>query len=132
MHQLAGRIIDVNQQRAVRPAILKPPVLRAIELDQLAAAAPAVTRLIGPWAASIAVLPESFLDHPPAPRLVRNGHLVPLGQILDRQGRTDILVVPAYKADRKITRPHFSPYSSHRLQSSACSPPYTTHNYLCT
>src|SRR3546814_2804181 len=32
MHQLAGRIIDVNQQRALRPAILKPPVLRAIEL----------------------------------------------------------------------------------------------------
>src|SRR3546814_17737758 len=87
MHQLAGRIIDVNQQRALRPAILKPPVLRAIELDQLAAAVPAVTRLIGPWAASIAVLPESFLDHPLAQRLVRNGDLVPLGQILDRQGR---------------------------------------------
>src|SRR3546814_17358290 len=71
MHQLAGRIIDVNQQRALRPAILKPPVLRAIELDQLAAAVPAVTRLLGPGAASIAVLPRYFLDHPLAQRLVR-------------------------------------------------------------
>src|SRR3546814_719880 len=107
MHQLAGRIIDVNQQRALRPAILKPPVLRAIELDQLAAAVPAVTRLIGPWAASIAVLPESFLDHPLAQRLVRNGDLVPLGQILDRQGRTEIMVVLADKAENLIAQLRF-------------------------
>src|SRR3546814_7597164 len=79
-------------------------LLRAIELDQLAAAVPAVTRLIGPWAASIAVLPESFLDHPLAQRLVRNGDLVPLGQILDRQGRTEIMVVLADKAENLIAQ----------------------------
>src|SRR3546814_12505088 len=86
MHQLAGRIIDVNQQRALRPAILKTPVLRAIELDQLAAAVPAVTRLIGPWAASIEVRQESILDHHLAQCLVRNDDLVSHGQIHDSKG----------------------------------------------
>src|SRR3546814_8273748 len=107
MHQLAGRIIDVNQQRALRPAILKPPVLRAIELDQLAAAVPAVTRLIWPWAESIAVIPEYFLDHPIAQRLVRNGDLVPLGQILARQGWTEIMVVVAVKNEKQNAKIHF-------------------------
>src|SRR3546814_15718690 len=86
MHQLAGRIIDVNQQRALRLAILKPPVLRAIELDQIAAAVPAVTRLIGPWGARLAVLPRSFIDNPLAKRLVRTGVQVQLGPTPDAQG----------------------------------------------
>src|SRR3546814_18201768 len=50
---------------------------------------------------------ESFLDHPLAQRLVRNGDLVPLGQILDRQGRTEIMVVLADKAENLIAQLRF-------------------------
>src|SRR3546814_20827658 len=50
---------------------------------------------------------ESFLDHPLAQRLVRNGDLVPLGQILDRQGRTEIMVVLADKAVNLIAQLRF-------------------------
>ena len=32
MHQPAGRIVDEHQQGALRPAILEPPVLAAIDL----------------------------------------------------------------------------------------------------
>jgi len=36
LHQSARRIIHKSQQRARRAAILKPGVLRAVDLDQLA------------------------------------------------------------------------------------------------
>ena len=65
MHQLAGRVVDIDQQSALRPATLKPPVLRAIDLDQLAATVPTVTGLVRTRAASIAVL----LRHEKPPRL---------------------------------------------------------------
>src|SRR3546814_12023830 len=50
---------------------------------------------------------DLFLDHPLAQRLVRNGDLVPLGQILDRQGRTEIMVVLADKAENLIAQLRF-------------------------
>ena len=59
VHQLAGRIVDEHQQRALRSAILEPPVLRAIDLDQLATTIAAVARLIGPWPTSPSVSPPA-------------------------------------------------------------------------
>jgi hypothetical protein len=38
-------------------------MLRAIHLNQLAAAVPPVPGLIRPWTAGIAILPETRLDH---------------------------------------------------------------------
>ncbi|RKF33374.1 hypothetical protein BCY88_09945 [Paraburkholderia fungorum] len=34
-HQPAGRVVDEHQQRARRRAFLKPPVIAAVNLDQL-------------------------------------------------------------------------------------------------
>src|SRR3546814_2906562 len=65
---------------------------------------------ISDWSSDVCssdLLPESFLDHPLAQRLVRNGDLVPLGQILDRQGRTEIMVVLADKAENLIAQLRF-------------------------
>src|SRR3546814_15616246 len=65
---------------------------------------------ISDWSSDVCssdLLPESFLDHPLAPRLVRNGDLVPLGQILDRQGRTELIVVLADKAENLIAHLRF-------------------------
>lgn len=58
MHQFAGRIIDIDEQGALLPAILKPPVLRAVDLDQLAPAIPAIARLVGTRAPRVTVLPK--------------------------------------------------------------------------
>src|SRR3546814_3447335 len=51
VHQLTGRVVDIDEQGALRPAILKPPMLRTVDLDQLAAAVPTIARLIGARAA---------------------------------------------------------------------------------
>ena len=44
--QLASRIINENQKRAFGTAILKPPMVRAINLHQLAKALTAIARLM--------------------------------------------------------------------------------------
>ncbi len=46
MHQGAGRVVDEDEQGAGRSAILEPVMIRAIDLDQLAIAFPAQTRLM--------------------------------------------------------------------------------------
>ena len=45
-HQGAGRIIDEDEQGAGIAAFLKPPVIRAVDLDQLAEAFPTQPRLV--------------------------------------------------------------------------------------
>lgn len=45
-HQPAGSVVDESQQRAGRPAILKPGVLGAVNLHQLANAVAAPARLV--------------------------------------------------------------------------------------
>src|SRR3546814_3261347 len=34
VHQLTGRVVDIDEKGALRPAILKPPMLRTVDLDQ--------------------------------------------------------------------------------------------------
>ena len=36
MHQAAGGVVDIDQQRALQPAILEPPVLGTVDLYQFA------------------------------------------------------------------------------------------------
>src|SRR5438105_8082602 len=45
MHQPARRVVDVDQQRALRSARLEPPMVRAVDLDQFANAIPTVALL---------------------------------------------------------------------------------------
>src|SRR4029077_14844658 len=46
MHQPARRVVDIDQQRALRSAPLEPPMLRSVDLDQLANAIPTMPRLM--------------------------------------------------------------------------------------
>src|ERR1041384_7259320 len=69
MHQPARRIVDKHQQRALRPAILKPPMLAAVDLNQLADALAPRTGLMNPFQALLAINPQPLPDHPLAPRL---------------------------------------------------------------
>ncbi len=63
VHQFAGRIIDIDEQGALRPAFFEPPVLRAIDLDQLAATIPTIAWLVGARAPGVTILPKTCLDH---------------------------------------------------------------------
>src|SRR3981189_3594724 len=45
MHQAAGGVVDVDEQGALRSAALEPPVLRPVNLHQLAKTIPPVPRL---------------------------------------------------------------------------------------
>src|SRR3546814_2320113 len=35
VHQLTGRVVDIDEQGALRPAILQPPMPRTVDLDQI-------------------------------------------------------------------------------------------------
>ena len=45
-HQAAGRVVNKHQQRAGRRALLKPAMIAAVDLDQLAQARTPISRLV--------------------------------------------------------------------------------------
>jgi hypothetical protein len=72
MHQAAGGIVDIDEQRALRPAILEPPVLGTIDLHKL-------TQAIAPSAGLMNTLETVF---PPNPNI---GGDHPLSQCLNAE-----------------------------------------------
>ena len=64
MHQPAGRVIDKHQQGALRPAVLEPPMLAAVDLHQLADALAPRPRLMNPPLPLPAIQPQPVGDHP--------------------------------------------------------------------
>jgi hypothetical protein len=64
MHQPAGRVVDEHQQGALRPAILEPPMLAAVDLHKLADAVAPRARLMDPLLPLLAISPNASLDHP--------------------------------------------------------------------
>src|ERR1700676_1204966 len=90
MHQPAGRVVDENEQRALRPAILEPPMLAAIDLHQLTDAFAPVTGLVNALQALLAVEPQPIRDHPFAHRLAAENDLMQLAKLLSRQCRAEI------------------------------------------
>src|SRR3954465_6669268 len=101
MHQPAGRVIDEHQQRALRPAILKPPMLAAVDLNQLANALAPRTGLVNPFQTLLAVDPQPIRDHPLAQRLPTESDPVQLAQLLRRQGRAEIPITLANDRQRR-------------------------------
>src|SRR3954449_8352040 len=101
MHQSAGGVIDEHQQGALRPAILKPPMLAAVDLNQLADALAPRTGLVNPFQALLAVDPQPIRDHPLAQRLPTESNPVQLAQLLRRQGRAEIPITLANDRQRR-------------------------------
>src|SRR5271169_5525956 len=95
MHQPAGRVVDEHEQRALRPAILKPPMLATVDLHQFAGAFAPVARLMNALQALLAIEPQPSLDHPKAKGLAAENDPVQLAQLLGRQGRAEIPVALA-------------------------------------
>src|SRR5215472_1465685 len=84
LHQPARRIIDERQQRAPRSAVLKPGVLRAVNLHQFAQAIAPPAWLVRDGKTMSTVLPQPIGDHPTAQGLARDRATVMLSQLLRR------------------------------------------------
>src|SRR5260370_15716167 len=63
MHQPARRVIDEHQQRALRAAVLEPPVLAAVDLHQLADALAPMARLMDALPSLLAIKQDLYLCH---------------------------------------------------------------------
>lgn len=64
MHQAAGRIIDADEQGALRAAVFEPPMLRAIDLDELTDTVATMARLVHRLEPLPAIAPDPVGDHP--------------------------------------------------------------------
>src|SRR5204863_3763473 len=82
LHEAAGGVVDVDQQRAARAAILEPGVLAAIELDELAEAGPTLPRRIAPAGALGPRDPQAGGSRPAGQRLDGQDEGVLLGGLL--------------------------------------------------
>src|SRR5215472_7144961 len=99
MHQPTRRIINVDKQRALRPARLKPPMTRAVDLNQFANAIPAMPRLMyGPHPLST-ILPQPGCHHPLPDRLTAKVNTVELRKLLTRKRRAEVRIPLANDAN---------------------------------
>jgi hypothetical protein len=64
VHQPAGRVVNKDQQCALRAAVLEPPMLAAIDLHQFADAFAAIARLVDGLSPLLAIEPQPGFDHP--------------------------------------------------------------------
>jgi len=90
VHQPTRRIVDEHEQRALGTAILKPPVLAAVDLHQFAHAVAPGAGLMDTLSPLLAVEPQPGLDHPQSQCLTTERNPMNLAQLLGRQGRTEI------------------------------------------
>jgi len=69
VHQAAGGVVDIDQQRALRTAVLKPPVLGAVDLHKLTQAIASSAGLMDALQPVLPPNPKAGLDHPLPQRL---------------------------------------------------------------
>lgn len=106
VHQATGGIVHEHQQGALRAATLKPPVLAAVHLDQLAETIAPVTGLVDALVTITPTNPDAVVDHPLAQRLDADRQAVDLGQLLSRKRWTEILVALANDGQAGLTEDH--------------------------
>jgi hypothetical protein len=92
VHQPTGRVVDEHEQGALRTTILKPPMLAAVDLHQLADAVAPGTGLMHALAPLLAIAPQPGFDHPQPQRLTTERDPMNLAQLLGRQCRAEIPV----------------------------------------
>ena len=90
MHQPAGRIINVDEQGALRPTGLEPPVFRAIDLDQFTNTIATMPRLMNRLHTRPAILPKAGHNHPLPERLARKTDPMQLRELLRRKRRPKV------------------------------------------
>ena len=109
MHQAAGGVVDIDEQRALRTAALEPPMLGAVELYEFTEAIAPRPRLVDALEPVFSPNPKAGPDHPLPQCLDPKVQAMQLAQLFGRQGRTKI----------GIALPHDSQHglAEHRTQS---------------
>src|ERR1700730_7825997 len=69
MHQAAGGVVDIDEQGGLRAAVLKPPVLGAVDLHKLTQAIASSAGLMDALQPVLPPNPKAGLDHPLPQRL---------------------------------------------------------------
>src|SRR5271168_2781138 len=64
MHQAAGGVVDIDQQRALRTAVLEPPMFGAVDLHQLTQTITPCPRLVDALQPVFSPNPKAGADHP--------------------------------------------------------------------
>jgi len=90
VEKLSGSIVDKYQETALRSSVLKPLMVRSIELDELTAAVTAMAPLLHTGPAIGTRRPQPFLDHPAAECLPMECNAVLLVKLLGRHGRAEV------------------------------------------
>jgi hypothetical protein len=114
MHQAAGGVVDIDQQRALRTAALEPPMFGTVDLHQLTQTITPCPRLMDALQSVFSPKPKAGADHPLPQCLDPKVQAMKLAQLLGRQGRTKI----------GIALPHDSQHglAEHRTQSPVAGP----------
>ncbi len=100
LHELARRVIDVDEQRAPRSARFEPLVVAAIDLDELAEALAAVPGLVGVREAVSALNPDAGRQHPGPEGLPGDPDVVQLDELLLGERRPEVGVALADDRER--------------------------------
>jgi hypothetical protein len=90
MHQAAGGVVDIDKQRALRTAVLEPPVLGTVDLHQFTEAIAPSAGLMDALQPVFPANPNTGADHPLPQGLDAEIETMKLGQLLGRQGRAKI------------------------------------------
>src|SRR5271169_4006994 len=96
MHQPADRVVDEHQQGALRPAVLEPPMLAAVDLHQFAIALAPRPRLMNSSLPLLAIEPQPVGNHPLPQGLAGEPKAVLGGELLGGQGRPEIGIIVAH------------------------------------
>jgi hypothetical protein len=104
VHQAAGRIVDVDQYRTLRRAILEPSMLATVDLHEFAE-----TRAPRPWLVNLrwpqlAWNPQTHSDLEPADGLLGEVDVVLGSELLSRQGGSKIRVRGLEEFDHAVCR----------------------------
>src|SRR5260370_33391946 len=102
MHQPASGIVDIDEQRTLRTAVLEPPMLGAVNLHQLTQTITPRSRLMDALQPVLSANPKAGLDHPLPQRLDAEIEAVNLGQLLGGQGRTKIGIALAHDSQDRL------------------------------
>ena len=105
-HQLAGRIVHVDQQHALRATVFEPMVLAAVDLHELAVAITTMTRLLDALLALTARQPDAVVDHPLPERLGGNTDVVLFEKLFLRERRSKVRIARPDERQRFFSKLH--------------------------
>src|SRR5260370_20360233 len=102
MHQAAGGVVDIDEQRALRTAVLEPPMLGAVDLYEFTEAIAPCPRLVDALEPVFSLNPKAGPDHPLPQCLDPKVQAMQFAQLLGCQGRTKIGIALPHNSQHSL------------------------------